>query len=136
MDSPTKVGVSIKYIPSYIPPIRSGVQARKPMKNQRQTIFLASFDKVCMDMDWDRVPGVRAKSNARNDKVLRAAMVFGVALVLQNLQLQTIYLDINRMSTQMLVSMQQVANQELADRQKSIGDQYFRSKEQVDVVQK
>ena len=63
-------------------------------------------------------------------------MVFNVALWIQNLQLQTISLDVNRLSTHMSVSMQQVVNHELADRQKSINDQYLRLKEKIDAVQK
>ena len=51
-------------------------------------------------------------------------------------QLQNIALDIKRLFTQTLVSMQQVSNQELANREKDINDQYLWSQEEEEVVQK
>ena len=43
MDSAARAGVSIKDIPSYIPPSQLGAQARKPTKNQRYQIRMSTI---------------------------------------------------------------------------------------------
>ena len=55
MDSTVRVGVSIKDIPSYIPPSQPDARSRKPTKNQRYQISMPSIPqgKVCT---FDIVP--------------------------------------------------------------------------------
>ena len=51
-------------------------------------------------------------------------------------QLQNIAVDVNKISTQTLVHMQRVANQELDDRQKELSDLYLRSQTEEEPMKK
>ena len=42
-----------KVILGYIPPSRSGVQTKKPMKNSKGARVLGPLDKVCRNGEWD-----------------------------------------------------------------------------------
>ena len=80
---------------------------------------------------------ISTESRARNVRVLPTTIDAGREDVKSSLQqLQSVALDINKLSAQMLVHMQQVTKQDLVDRQKELNNQYLWSQTEEEAMKK